>query len=203
MTSQAPTKDIAPPTLAVIRARYDAEAPAAVRRELGKILDGHPRRDDALLVGTELATNTVLHARGRRRLFKVEVEVTEASVCIAVVDDGPPKVRRPRAGFTEALGPDGQRESGRGLYIVEALAQRCGDDGDGRRWAELARWMYYARNGLTDRTLTPMQAHEFWQETPAGLRAGDPDADFEIWNVGEFGQRLVTTTFTRIPLELP
>lgn len=202
MKAQAPVGAIAPAVTA-IRARYDAESIGTIRRELAKLLDGHARCEDALLVATELATNSVLHARGRRRTFRVETRMTEASVCIAVIDDGMPRKRNARPGFAEVLAPDSGRESGRGLFIVEALAQRCGDDGDGRRWAELAAWMYHATNGLFTRTLTPMQAREFWNETPEDQRDGDPDEAFAIWGVGEFGRRLVTTTFSRVPLELP
>lgn len=203
MTPQAAATAVAPCVKAVVRVRYEASAGCIIRNELSKLLDGHPRRDDALLVATELATNSVLHARRRRTTFRVEVNVMEASVCIAVIDGGVRARRKPRAGFTEALQPDGQREDGRGLFIVEALAQRCGDDGDGRRWAELATWMYYASNGLTDRTMTPMQAREFWDQTPQGQRTGDLCGKFAIWGLGEYGRRLVTTTFVPIPLELP
>ncbi|MEO6318608.1 MAG: ATP-binding protein [Acidimicrobiales bacterium] len=88
--------------------------------------------DAALLLVSELATNAVRHAGTP---FEVTVEVRGPSVRVAVIDGDishPPRVRRPGADET----------SGRGLLIVEELAERWGTEvlGDGSKsvWFVLA-----------------------------------------------------------------
>jgi anti-sigma regulatory factor (Ser/Thr protein kinase) len=67
------------------------------------------------LMVSELATNSVRHAQSS---FRVEVERTDHRVRVAVHDrgDGTPEVQAPTA----------DRPSGRGLHIVEVLADDWG-----------------------------------------------------------------------------
>jgi anti-sigma regulatory factor (Ser/Thr protein kinase) len=87
----------------------------------------------AELLVSELATNAVVHARGRYRL----------SLCLAagrlrctVADEGPDLPR------THGESSDADSENGRGLLLVDALADRwgsgCVEDGVGKEvWFEL------------------------------------------------------------------
>ena len=72
--------------------------------------------DDLLIITSELATNAVEHTTSTRIRIVVVVTVTAAQV--AVIDQGPRRPIRP--------GPTPADESGRGLSIVEALAERWG-----------------------------------------------------------------------------
>ena len=98
------------------RANFDA--PGAARRFVGEVLDQAgvaERRDDAKLVVTELATNSVMHARSD---FTVSVCITDADLCISVSDASsklPALTERPR-----------KEGGGRGLAIVALLATRWG-----------------------------------------------------------------------------
>lgn len=69
-------------------------------------------RDDATLVVSELTTNAIVHAHSD---FSVTVERTDGCVQLTVIDDSPllPLRRWPA--------PDA--EGGRGLYIVDCLAE--------------------------------------------------------------------------------
>lgn len=87
---------------------------------------------DASVIASELATNAVLHARAP---FRISVDESVGVVCISVQDlgDGEPAPRVAAAG-DPAL-------DGRGIEIVDALAQRWGCDvlRQGKVvWAELA-----------------------------------------------------------------
>ena len=86
-----------------------------------------------LLLVSELATNALRHAGTE---FEVEVRRTDRGVRVAVSDDNP---RRPREPLV-LPGPDA--EGGRGLAIVDELADRWGVEGDppGKTvWFELDR----------------------------------------------------------------
>lgn len=72
--------------------------------------------DDLLIIISELATNAVEHTTSTRIRIVVVLTVTAAQV--AVIDQGPRRPIRPR--------PTPADESGRGLSIVEALAERWG-----------------------------------------------------------------------------
>lgn len=85
--------------------RFVAEAVAAI---------GMPT-DEALLLASELVTNVVLHARTD---FVVRMAVTEDALRVAVVDEN---TRLP----TRVAAPV-DATSGRGLSIVDAVAQRWG-----------------------------------------------------------------------------
>ena len=71
-------------------------------------------RDRVALMVSELATNAVKHARTG---FKVEIDVSD-TVRVEVRDVG--------GGRPEVQHPTGEEASGRGLQIVEALAEKWG-----------------------------------------------------------------------------
>lgn len=82
------------------------------------------------LLTSEVVTNVVLHARSRAELM---LRMDPAIVRVEVVDESQivPKVRRPSA----------RAQAGRGLFIVQAMAQSWGVEplpGDGKRvWFEV------------------------------------------------------------------
>ncbi|MET9913472.1 ATP-binding protein [Streptomyces sp. NPDC006476] len=73
--------------------------------------------DDLLVIVSELVTNAVVHAPGEH--VTVAVVLTPTAVGVAVIDQGP---RRP----IRAHVPEADDEHGRGLFLVEALADRHG-----------------------------------------------------------------------------
>jgi anti-sigma regulatory factor (Ser/Thr protein kinase) len=108
-------------------------------RDAREWLDGlglpEPVKDDALLVLSELVTNSFRHSGGGPdEWIGVEVALTPERLRLEVADAGPgiPAVpRRPSASTAPG---------GRGLLIVQQLAERWGAGrGDGRAlvWAEL------------------------------------------------------------------
>ncbi|GHE33513.1 hypothetical protein GCM10017771_50710 [Streptomyces capitiformicae] len=105
-----------------------AEARAAVRRQLEGwgLLD---QTETAELLVSELVTNALVHAESRLKLtLSASHGVLRCEVSDA--DGRPPRVRR----ATEIS------ESGRGMFLVEALAGRwgCHQDGPGKTvWFEL------------------------------------------------------------------
>jgi anti-sigma regulatory factor (Ser/Thr protein kinase) len=113
--------------------RADLDAPGAARRFVVETLDRAgvaEGRDNARLVVSELATNSVLHACSD---FTVSVCVTDEDLCVSVSDDWSELSAR-----TERLREDG---GGRGLAIVEMLATTWGTERTvaGKRvWARLS-----------------------------------------------------------------
>jgi hypothetical protein len=102
------------------------------RKFLATALGGCPAADDAVLVVSELAGNSVLHSASSRSggAFTVRVEVRHGDyVRIEVRDEGGPWDERPCA--------DGRVH---GLAIVRALAVASGTDGDA-----LSGWITWAR----------------------------------------------------------
>lgn len=107
----------------------------AARDFVATVLIDHAFEGDAaavLLLVSELATNAVRHAGTP---FEITVDIRETRVHVAVIDHDvshPPRVRHPGADET----------SGRGLLIVEDLAEGWGteDRGDGSKsvWFTLA-----------------------------------------------------------------
>ena len=100
-------------------------APGVARRAfdtfVGENLDDG-RRDDARLLVSELVANSVRHGRvGAEESIKLTFWSTETLLRVSVTDHGPgfdpASARRPA---------DGDREGGRGLMFVEALADRWG-----------------------------------------------------------------------------
>ena len=115
---------------------YPAD-PAQVRHAraaLAALLHDHPHTDDAILIASEFATNSVLHSASRDSgEFTLRAEIHQDYVRIEVTDAGGPW-------------RDGPRDDGRphGLDVVTALAGpgNWGIDGDARgrtAWARLGR----------------------------------------------------------------
>jgi anti-sigma regulatory factor (Ser/Thr protein kinase) len=89
-------------------------------------------RDDAALLVTELVTNVVDHVGGEAS-FTLELEASDGWLLVAVVDGSSitPVVRE----------LDHERPRGRGLQLVEAIAERWGTEehhGGKRIWFHLA-----------------------------------------------------------------
>lgn len=76
------------------------------------------RADDIRLCVSELATNALLHGTPRGRQFRVHVTIEDDAVRIEVHDasDAPPHLRDPAD----------TDDYGRGLHLVEALADEWG-----------------------------------------------------------------------------
>ncbi len=97
-----------------------ATSAGEARRWLGKILDGHPRRDDAVLLLSEAITNALVHTTSPVIGAVVFVE-EDGCVQVEVVDDGAetvPSVCR--------HSPGDLTESGRGIRLIRALSSRWG-----------------------------------------------------------------------------
>jgi anti-sigma regulatory factor (Ser/Thr protein kinase) len=114
------------------------QAPTVARRvveRLGAELDAR-RLDEVRLLVTELVTNCVRHAGiSRETLITVSLELTESSLHVAVSNPG--------AAFDAPVPPDPGEpvEGGRGLWLVEKLADRWGIDDvhEARVWFEVTR----------------------------------------------------------------
>ncbi|MCN9244556.1 ATP-binding protein [Streptomyces sp. RY43-2] len=92
---------------------------------------------DAVLLVSELTTNAVLHTDSGRLLCGLTLTGDERRLRIELHDDGRTPVRPPEC----RVGPD--EESGRGLLLVQQLADRWGSARSTRAegkvvWAELA-----------------------------------------------------------------
>ena len=100
---------------------------AAAARELARDLlgPGHPALDTAMLLVSELVTNSVTHSRSGLAGGTVTVVVStgSAGVLIQVRDDG--GLTEPRCSRDTARGAEGA-EHGYGLLLVSALADRWG-----------------------------------------------------------------------------
>ena len=98
----------------------DEHSPAQARRFVREVLtEGNGLRvlDEALLLTTELTTNAVLHAGTD---LEVSVKIEPDAVLIRVADQMPGLVT------TERRDSDDLGEGGRGLYLVDALAETWG-----------------------------------------------------------------------------
>jgi anti-sigma regulatory factor (Ser/Thr protein kinase) len=132
------------PTPPVIRVLPGVPESATAARRLTRQLlgDDHPVADTAMLLMSELVTNSVMHSRSRRPGGTVTVALCAgpASVLIQVRDDGGPfEPQLPAAPGT----PEGASgaEHGYGLLLVDALAETWGTSAttDGRvTWCRLA-----------------------------------------------------------------
>jgi anti-sigma regulatory factor (Ser/Thr protein kinase) len=98
-----------------ITLRAGTHAPGAARHELGRVRNRlGPRYDDALLVLSELVTNSVVHGP-RDSEIGVDIDIAPDAVHIAVTDGGSwPDPGVPRSG------------RGHGLQIVRSLAEDFG-----------------------------------------------------------------------------
>lgn len=111
----------------------------AARRFVTSVLDtaGFSDTETAALVASELVTNSIEHSLSAGPDGRVTVSVDVAfpsSVTITVQDDGPADGMAP---LIPASTPPVDDESGRGLWLVESLADKFGYDGRGRYWARL------------------------------------------------------------------
>jgi anti-sigma regulatory factor (Ser/Thr protein kinase) len=121
----------------VARLPQDAEAPAAARALVDCLLVSETLRYRLRLGVSELVTNGVCHA-ARRGSHRLEVRIRRAGgvIRVEVVDPGDgfawPVSGRPA--------PAPQQRGGRGLYLVERLADRRGAArvaGGGLAWFEI------------------------------------------------------------------
>lgn len=117
-----------------ILSRILAGQPSSVRRARHAVygfLGQHARADDAALIVSELATNAVRHSASQDSTYELRLEVKPGRLRIEVVD---------RGALPQAVVVGEPGESGRGLEIVEALADDWGSEGRGGLmawWAEL------------------------------------------------------------------
>lgn len=107
----------------------------AIRAFVRAMMDDSPRRNDGELIASELGTNSLRHtSSGSGGPVRVDVSTRRGWARIAVTDKG-------TGGWEHTLSaPDEGEESGRGLQIVLALADKVGHDvdADGQTvWAEL------------------------------------------------------------------
>jgi anti-sigma regulatory factor (Ser/Thr protein kinase) len=113
------------PVRRVFEGRHDQVASARdfVRHRLGAV----PVVDEAVLLVSELCTNALLHtASGEGGTFEVTIYLGPRSVRVEVRDDG--SGQAPVARAAEALSEDG-----RGLSLVELIAERWGYDSDNQQ----------------------------------------------------------------------
>lgn len=127
-----------------------AGAPSSVVQARGLLrgfLGDSPRTDDAELILSELATNAVRHSAsgsGSGGEFEIRFTLLADGLRLEVVDQGKAP-SAPLAPPDESFAPDEDPafphgESGRGLGIVDAIADRWGRvnrPGRGLSWAEL------------------------------------------------------------------
>ncbi|MGF1429481.1 ATP-binding protein [Kitasatospora sp. LaBMicrA B282] len=101
---------------------------STVRGWIRKLLNDHPRADEAQLIVSELSTNAVQHTESGRqaRTFEVALVLAAWGITITVTDAGT-SASSPRV---QHSGVDSIR--GRGLDIVAALADRFTIAGDRR-----------------------------------------------------------------------
>jgi anti-sigma regulatory factor (Ser/Thr protein kinase) len=108
----------------------------AIRAFVMGLLDESPRRDDARVIASELTTNSLRHTPSGDAGGEITVAVSTGDgwARIAVTDQGAGGWGRPVAHAGE------DEETGRGLEIVAALADKIGHDVDEHGqtvWAEL------------------------------------------------------------------
>ena len=108
-----------------------ADQVAQVRHEIAAHLDGCPAADDAVLVASELAANSIVHSHSAGEFFTVRCEACPGYVWVEVEDLGGPWHREP------------SDDRPHGLNIIEALAgpgnwgTGTTSDGDRVVWARL------------------------------------------------------------------
>jgi anti-sigma regulatory factor (Ser/Thr protein kinase) len=117
----------------------DVRAPGAARIVVAERLRDRVAAsvlESALLVVSELVTNSVRHGGASEAGVVVRVGLTEALVRVEVEDRG-------RAGAVAPRSPDLEGGGGFGLGVVQALSERWGLEriaaGGTRVWAQLAR----------------------------------------------------------------
>jgi anti-sigma regulatory factor (Ser/Thr protein kinase) len=141
-------------TDAVVRALQSETYPvtrgqvAHARRMAAYVIGDHPKRDDAILLVSELATNVVRHSGARHFTLSIFKEA-DGDLTITVTDNGnadtTPHLCKPR--------PDND-VSGRGIRLVDQLAKRWGITRE--RTTGLAVWFV-----LDGRPADSSDAHAF------------------------------------------
>jgi anti-sigma regulatory factor (Ser/Thr protein kinase) len=100
-----------------------------------RVLGACPALDEAVLLVSELATNAIEHtATASVGSFDVTIYMGESSLLITVTDDGSANIPVP------VHPADSLAETGRGLGLVELIADRwghCGDEHGRTVWFEL------------------------------------------------------------------
>ena len=101
-----------------------------------RVLGPCPALDEAVLLVSELATNAIEHtATAHEGSFHVTICRGDSTLLIAITDDGSDTIPMPGH---EA---DALAETGRGLELVELIADRwdhCGDENSRTVWFELS-----------------------------------------------------------------
>lgn len=106
-----------PPRRERVHLGRDPSSPGNARKLVRRLVGDHPRISDIELLVSELATNVVRHTDDG---MEVSVCSDDRSVRVEVSDTDP--------GLPRARPPDAS--SGRGLHLVEQLADRWGVVGD-------------------------------------------------------------------------
>jgi hypothetical protein len=135
-----------------------------VKRAVGRC----PMLDEAVLLTSELCTNTLLHtASGRGGSFEVIVHCERDSVRVEVRDDGSENIPAVR-------GIDEFSEQGRGLALVDLIATRWGQNGDelGRSVFFELRWGHPQTTTSHANAPTGSPVAEAGETSMTSLRAG-------------------------------
>ena len=138
MTTRTARRSRPPPAASRSGFRGSARAPALARDRFGRWVNGELAagvRSDALLVLSELVTNSVRHAEAPAGAsVLVTAELTDRVLRLEVADAGHDRRFARRR-------PDLQAGGGFGLHLVERLSLRWGvAEADGTVvWCELAR----------------------------------------------------------------
>lgn len=98
-----------------------ARSVGKARDFVAALVGADDRADDIRLCVSELATNALVHGTPRGREFRVYVTVEDNSVRVEVHDASP---KRPHL-----CAPDDTADRGRGLRLVDALADDWGTSG--------------------------------------------------------------------------
>ncbi|WP_181871241.1 ATP-binding protein [Sphaerisporangium album] len=94
------------------------------RRWLSKLLDGHPRHDDAVLLLSEAVTNSLVHTDSPTVGVTVAIEQT-GDVRIEIADEGGPTIPSiPPHPADDA--DDDPASSGRGIRLIRTLSTHWG-----------------------------------------------------------------------------
>lgn len=123
--------------MGVLAVAHDPVSAAFVRRSIAADLTGKGLEqesiDDVVLVASELVTNAVLHAPTHDGSeLDISWEIEPQAVVVRVLDDSPTLPHRRSTNETDT--------SGRGLYIVAAIARDWGvrrTDGGKQVWARI------------------------------------------------------------------
>jgi anti-sigma regulatory factor (Ser/Thr protein kinase) len=110
----------------------DAGELAAIRSALGSLAIPERRLHDARLLVNELVTNSIRHSGVPNGRIRIRARIAGATLHVEVVDGG-------RGAIPPVVGgirPWPKANSGWGLFLVDALAQRWGH-GNGAFWFEL------------------------------------------------------------------